>query len=505
MRVSQMDWVCFLRARSLWSRRYASSCYEVWLLYDHLRRWLGRPPATTLAMNAKLKAYGFAPFAVLLAAVFMVWSGAFAWYHLNRLRNDLSVVQSSSFHLAEHVPEKMLALNATLRALGFPPDPAVMADFQRQAAEMKLWVRTNRLSVTSAPQRDVLDRIEAVLDDYVVRTTRIVEENTRVASGAKPKSVRERVEQEASPIPALALELRAAEQAALDRFVKDSRRSLGNLYYHVLVSVGVALVLGLAALRLIHVARIAPLEAKLAQSHSLLEQQEKLAALGTLAAGVAHEVRNPLTAIKLRLNSLKRATPGNPSATDDLAVINYEIKRLERIVGDVLQFARPPAPRRQTFAARTLFEQLQHLLGPQLEAAGIRLQIEAPPGISVWADSQQVQQVLINLVQNAADNTPRAGSITLRAGACKARFPSGTAPGTILEVADTGKGIAPEVAKRLFDPFFSTKPTGAGLGLSIAARIVHQHGGLIQYQTTVGHGTTFSVILPNAAESQHAT
>ncbi len=404
--------------------------------------------------QTRSNAQGYSRFAVLLAASLLAWAGVLAWYDLNHLRKEISVVQSSSFHLAEHIPEKMLALNATLRSLGSPPDPAVMADFQRQAADMKLWVRTNKLLVTSAPQRDTLGRIEAALDDYVTRATRLEQENMRAASGAQPRAAPERAEQDPSPIPALAAELRAAEQAALQRFVTDSRRSMGRLYFHVLFSAGVALVLGVAALRVIQVVRIAPLEAKLARSHSLLYQQEKLAALGTLAAGVAHEVRNPLTAIKLRLNSLKRATPGNASAADDLAVINAEVKRLERIVGDVLQFARPTAPRIETFSPRTLFEQVQHLFGPQLEAAGIRLQLEAPPEVSVQADSQQIQQVLINLVQNAADNTPRGGFITLRARAGKARLPSGPAPVTILEVADTGKGIAPEVAKRLFDPFF---------------------------------------------------
>ena len=156
----------------------------------------------------------------------------------------------------------------------------------------------------------------------------------------------------------------------------------------------------------------------------------------------------------------------------------------------------------QTFAVSTLFERLQHLLGPQLEAAGLRWQIEAPPEILVRADPEQLGQVLINLLQNAADNTPRGGCITLRARTHQGRLPSGTAPGTVFEVTDTGKGIAPEVEKRLFDPFFSTKPTGSGLGLSIAARIVHQHGGTIQYRTSVGHGTTFTVILPGSAKGE---
>jgi signal transduction histidine kinase len=454
-------------------------------------------------MNPELKAYGFVPWAVLMLAILMLWAAGFAWYHLECLRNEFRVVQSGTFHLAEHVPEKMLALNETLRGLGVPPDPAVLADFQRQAAEMKLWLRTNSLSVTTAHQRELLSRIEAALDDYVATTTRIVQENPRDASSAPPKSVLERVEQEASPIPALSLELRTAEQAALARFVEESRGSLRDLCYYVLVSVAVALALGFAAFHLIQVARIAPLKAELVQSHSIMEQQERLASLGTLAAGVAHEVRNPLTAIKVRLHSLKRATPGNPSAADDLSVIQDEIKRLERFVGDFMQIASTSKPQMQTVAATTLFEQLNRLLGRQLDAAGIRWQIEAPAEICVRADPQQLEQVLINLIQNAAENTPRGGSITLRAATCQTPFPSGTTAGTVLEVADTGKGIPPEVAKRLFDPFFSTKERGTGLGLSVAARIVHRHGGLIQYQTKVGQGTTFSIILPGPAASKH--
>jgi signal transduction histidine kinase len=110
-----------------------------------------------------------------------------------------------------------------------------------------------------------------------------------------------------------------------------------------------------------------------------------------------------------------------------------------------------------------------------------------------------MKQVLINLVQNAADSIGHNGSITLRARADRKPLANGETDVVILEVTDSGPGIAPDVEKRLFDPFFTTKPEGTGLVLSIAACIVQKHGGALQYQTQVNHGTTFGIILPRAA------
>src|SRR6202008_4538481 len=117
----------------------------------------------------------------------------------------------------------------------------------------------------------------------------------------------------------------------------------------------------------------------------------------------------------------------------------------------------------------------------------IVLERSAPMQIKV--DLAQIKQVLINLVQNAAESIANDGTITLRARHDRKHLSNGETNVVILEVADTGKGIPPEVEKRLFDPFFTTKETGTGLGLSIAARIVEKHGGLLQYHTQVGHGT----------------
>jgi signal transduction histidine kinase len=229
-----------------------------------------------------------------------------------------------------------------------------------------------------------------------------------------------------------------------------------------------------------------------------MERQEKLASLGMLAAGVAHEIRNPLTAIKAWLFlQQKHLRPGSPEHIDT-QVIADEVNRLENIVKDVLLVARPSEPRLTTVSADEPLRQVHALLKPQLEKAGIRLAFADSVPARIQIDPQQIQQVLINLIQNAADSIGQEGDITLRARLDTKRLADRTTEVVILEVADTGKGIAPEVEKRLFDPFFTTKETGTGLGLSIAARIVEKHGGALQYQTQPGHGTTFGIVLPRA-------
>ena len=234
------------------------------------------------------------------------------------------------------------------------------------------------------------------------------------------------------------------------------------------------------------------------ESRALLERQEKLASLGLLAAGVAHEIRNPLTAIKAWLFlQQKHLQPGSPEHADTEVIAN-EVNRLERIVKEVLLLARPSEPHLATVPADEPLRQVQALLMPQLGKANIQLTVQDSVSFPVKIDSQQIQQVLINLIQNAADSIGRDGEVSLRARLDNKRLTDRVAEVIILEVADTGKGIPPEVEKRLFDPFFTTKDAGTGLGLSIAARIVEKHGGALQYQTRPNHGTTFGIVLPRA-------
>lgn len=138
----------------------------------------------------------------------------------------------------------------------------------------------------------------------------------------------------------------------------------------------------------------------------------------------------------------------------------------------------------------------------QLEKSAIELKLESVEPVWVRADTQQIKQVLINLIQNAADSIGHGGQITLRVGNAAVPIRKGGPDGVLLEVADNGKGISPEVQQRLFDPFFSTKEGGTGLGLPIAARIVEKHGGQLRYNTERNNGTTFTVVLPRASEHE---
>ena len=182
-------------------------------------------------------------------------------------------------------------------------------------------------------------------------------------------------------------------------------------------------------------------------------------------------------------------------------MVQREILRLERIVNDFLLFARPAEPKLALLPRDLPLQEVQLLLAPGIgQGRHPACPRSRRPPWRIRADPAQIKQVLINLVQNAIESIgARRHDHAAAPGGTRRFLPSGETDVVVLEVADTGKGIPPEVGKRLFDPFFTTKDNGTGLGLSIAARIVEKHGGALQYRSQANHGTTFGVVLPEAA------
>lgn len=241
---------------------------------------------------------------------------------------------------------------------------------------------------------------------------------------------------------------------------------------------------------------VMPLRIKLVQRDGIIVHQKKLAHFEQLAAGLAHEIRNPLTTINARLYTVQRKLPEGTPEHKDAVVIGTEIERVNQILKEFIQLTRPTPPTLARMTAEPLLQDVRDLLMPQLQWQAIRLVRQSHGQAEFDGDQQQLKQVLINLVQNAAESIGRDGTIILRARDGRVPFNGIQTKVAIIEVEDDGPGIRPEVQGRLFDPFFSTKKEGTGLGLPISARIIDRHGGALDFETQVGRGTIFRIVLP---------
>ncbi len=239
---------------------------------------------------------------------------------------------------------------------------------------------------------------------------------------------------------------------------------------------------------------------ELARSRETLLQSEKMALMGKLAAGTAHSIRNPLTSVKMRLFSLSRSEDLRPSQQEDLEVISEEIRHIDNIVQNFLEFARPPKLKMQRMNPSDAVDSALQLLKHRLQSYDVRLvtvRSQALP--DVQADPEQLKEVIVNLVVNACEAMEKGGEIEIREEADTA---PGSAPGIRIQIRDEGPGIPPALRSRVFQPFFTTKGEGTGLGLSIAARIIEQHGGKIELQDRPGGGAVFVIRLPAAAQDR---
>lgn len=234
-------------------------------------------------------------------------------------------------------------------------------------------------------------------------------------------------------------------------------------------------------------------ELRLAQDE--LVRKEQLAAVGELSAVVAHEVRNPLAIISNAVATLRRNTVGEEDRATLLGILDEETSRLNRLVGDLLRYARPINVERQPVSLRELVERALGLADGRLDLS-VEL-VEDEPVERVYADPNLVRQVLDNLVSNAIQAMSSGGVLTVTLVNTDLEGERGVEA----QIQDTGEGMDTEVRARALDPFFTTRPSGTGLGLAIVARIVDAHGGALRIKSKAGMGTVMHVFLPLSAES----
>jgi signal transduction histidine kinase len=239
--------------------------------------------------------------------------------------------------------------------------------------------------------------------------------------------------------------------------------------------------------------RVEQVVQKLHQRERDVRRAERLAALGQLAAGVAHEVRNPLAAVILLVETGRRDPTAGGLTDEDLDLIEQELHRIERSLRGLLDYARPPRPEPTACDLADVVRDAAALTRARADQQLVTVRLDLPPEpVPLHADAEQLRQVVLNLLLNALDVMPNGSEVSVAVAQPDSRCVE-------LTIADGGPGISAQVLPRLFEPFVSGKDTGLGLGLVVSKRIVEDHGGTIRGENPPGGGATFVVRLPAAS------
>jgi signal transduction histidine kinase len=243
-------------------------------------------------------------------------------------------------------------------------------------------------------------------------------------------------------------------------------------------------------------AEVARLNKELELKNRELARKNRLADLGQMASHVAHEVRNALVPVSLYMSLLRRRLSEDAGSLEILAKVEAGFAALDVTVNDLLNFTAHRNPQWQTFVVGDLVDEVCDSVGPQLEAQMIDVDIDVPPQTLLTADREMVRRALLNLVLNAVDAMPEGGDLVITS--------YDGARGFELEVADSGPGLSDEDKRRVFEPFYSTKQHGTGLGLAVVYHVAEAHGGTVTASNCPEGGAAFTILFPRKQQMRAA-
>jgi signal transduction histidine kinase len=467
---------------------------------------------------------------IVVALILIGWA-ALTLYELGpevkESRESLLQLRDQYFLLSEGIRTNIDELDDALTAFLDTKNGAEVARFQKQSAQWEQWfARTRRtwqenglfeVGATNETLKGEADLAALLLKVETVYTNYVRAARYLMAQAGRPLiqerySLREQSAQR-SRQHLLNLSRKArANGEAFDLVLSGSEEQMGTLVKRIRdLRLGFLLgIVGLAFLLMLlfYRRKVSQADAIIQENtRHRLEQQvtlDKLTHFGQLAQELAHEIKQPLTAMNARAYTLQKILAPGTDAQKDATVIRSEIKRLDQIVKDFLELARPAEPPLVAVQADHALAEVRDIMAPVLAQSGIDFRYECEEDLDFSADLQQLKQVLINLVKNAAESVKTQGMVSLRGYRQTRPLKGELTEAAIIEVGDTGPGIPADIQGKIFDPFFSTKADGTGLGLAIAARIVDKHGGNLEFDTEVGKGTIFRIVLPASRKEQPA-
>ncbi len=459
---------------------------------------------------------------LVVALILIGWAGLKLYElgpEVTESHDALVEIRDRYFLLSDVIQTNITELDEALTHFLEGKDGSQVVRFQKQSQQWEQWFMETRKtwSASAVPeskatndllrgQADLLSslaKVQAVYTNYV-KAARFLMANTGRSLIQERYALREQAAQRAfQHLTNLSRQARVSGEG-FDLAVTGARAQLGGLTKRIR---DLRLGLLLAIVALSFTLMLALYRSKVAQARAIiqdhnrqrLEQQvtlDKLTHFGQLAQELAHEIKQPLTAMNARAYTLQKILSDGSDAHKDAAVIRSEIKRLDKIVKDFLELARPAEPELVTLQAEKALSEVRDLMATHLAGDSIEFRFECETDLEFRADLQQLKQVLINLVKNAAESVNHNGVVTLRAKRATRPFKGTLAEVAVIEVEDNGSGIPAHIQAKIFDPFFSTKGDGTGLGLAIAARIIDKHDGNLEFDTEPGKGTIFRIVLP---------
>lgn len=438
---------------------------------------------------------------VALVLIVLILLSAFtAWVTSAEIRNRHNRYPRQNDNFPDNAQSVVLQLNSLLLVLEIHPElrDSVQARFYELAGDLDDEFTTQENSIQSTSARNALFQITVDFKEYLEAARLYLEMPGNTLLLGERLGGLHVVYQKAEHLLLSLERLGVARNEHLAAILGDYGFAHQRLVWlvFVLASLSSILVGGFSVIYLLN--RVGRLRLEMSQLKLARQKQEKLASLGILATGVAHEIRNPLTAIKARLFALERKITPHSEASEQTREIGNEINRLENIVKEVLLFARPAKPVTSDFELGPLLEAVGGLMKNELDPRKIQLKVSPPLDLRAKGDQEQIKQILINLIHNAADVSKPEDTITLATRRLIAGSNDVAASKVAIDVIDQGPGISSADAKKIFSPFFTTKPQGTGLGLSISKKLAKIQKGDLKFKTQIDQGSTFTLILPIA-------
>lgn len=478
-------------------------------------------------------------FVIIGALVFITVSGGavMIWYtyQMDDLFSDVIGADVAGLENAEELTVDLLKQKGFLSYYFITGDEAWLMQLEDSRREFRDSLARVKNQVCCGREREILDRVEEEYQAYVKSKDRVI---ALYKEGRREEglALHEQVRAHFSEILALGDEFKNLHQDRIRQSLKESRARARRYRLISALAMSVALLMGgllgfiLLAQVLDPIRRLAQgpdadqarprgrdevsdlsnrvygliedadhTRSELERSRERLFLSEKMAVVGKLAADMAHSIRNPMTSIKMRLFSLERSLEMSANQKEDFEVVAEEMRRLDNIVRNFLEFSRPPKLKKQRVDLTELLDMTLQLLQHRLERSDVKIERYRSALPEIEADPELLKEVMINLIVNACEAMKDGGALEVSEEQAVAE---GIGKAVMIKIGDTGPGIPEPLQEKIFDPFFSTKEDGTGLGLSIVKRIIEEHGGSLMLRSREGKGTTFIITLPEMEDGK---